>query len=165
MSPSGSVASDRAVIASPLPGHNIALSFSGELLCEVAFVAASEALLRPQSEVAAYALAQLELYFRNPRWPFDLPLLLQGSPFQQRVWQALREIPAGSTVTYGQLAWRLDSSARAVGSACRANPIPIVVPCHRVVAAGGIGGFMGQCEGREIAIKRWLLQYEHQGGL
>lgn len=158
----GNPITERAVIPSPITAAHLALSFAESALARLEFVTVTEPLLAPVSDAAAYVVAQLELYFRNPLWPFDLPLLPQGSEFQQRVWQALREIPAGSTVTYGQLAWRLESSARAVGSACRANPVPIIVPCHRVVSATGMGGFMGQVVGPQIAIKEWLLQHEQR---
>lgn len=164
MSAHGCAVTDQAVIDTPIPGCHLALELCGEQLAGLNFVTAREPLRAPLSDAGSYAVAQLALYFRNPYWPFDLPLLPQGSEFQRRVWQALCEIPVGSTVTYGQLAWRLESSARAVGSACRANPVPIVVPCHRVVAANGIGGFMGHNAGEEIDIKRWLLQHEQQGG-
>lgn len=103
---------------------------------------------------------QIEAYFRDGGAGFDLPLLLRGTPFQLRVWAALRAIPAGCTRTYGDLARELGSSARAVGGACRANPCPIVVPCHRVVAVNGLGGFAGDTRGRRVAVKRWLLAHE-----
>lgn len=163
MSPQGIITTDHAVVASAIPGYHLALKFSGEQLAELAFVSSATPLVRSKSDAAAYVIAQLELYFRNPCWCLDLPLLPQGTEFQRRVWQALREIPLGTTVTYGQLAWRLESSARAVGGACRANPTVLVVPCHRVVAATGIGGFMGHGQGRAIGIKEWLLQHELDG--
>lgn len=103
---------------------------------------------------------QLGAYFADGTRGFDLPLRLKGTPFQRRVWKALRAIPPGHTVTYGQLARALGTSARAVGGACRANPCPIVVPCHRVVGAQGLGGFAGDTSGRKLAIKRWLLRHE-----
>jgi methylated-DNA-[protein]-cysteine S-methyltransferase len=88
---------------------------------------------------------------------------MAGTPFQRRVWHALRRIPSGCTRSYGELARELGSSARAVGGACRRNPIPIVVPCHRVIAAGGgAGGFMGQRSGDALAIKTWLLDHERR---
>lgn len=83
-----------------------------------------------------------------------------GSPFQRRVWRAIRAIPSGRTRTYGEVAAELGSAPRAVGGACRANPYPLLVPCHRVIGATGLGGFAGDASGRLIAIKRWLLAHE-----
>jgi len=103
---------------------------------------------------------QLMAYFEDGNHAFELPLGLQGTAFQRRVWQALREIPSGCTVTYGELAGQLGTGARAVGGACRANPCPIVVPCHRVIAGKGLGGFAGDAGGRKLAVKRWLLRHE-----
>lgn len=103
---------------------------------------------------------QLEAYFDNPTRRFNLSLSLKGTPFQQKVWHALQNIPSSQTVSYGELANRLHTSARAVGNACRANPVPLVVPCHRVVAKNGIGGFSGATVGKDIDRKRWLLQHE-----
>ncbi len=88
------------------------------------------------------------------------PLHLAGTPFQQRVWALLRRIPPGVTRTYGELARQLGTAPRAVGAACRTNPIPLFVPCHRVVAASGAGGYFGRTAGRWLEIKRWLLARE-----
>ena len=85
---------------------------------------------------------------------------MQGTPFQKKVWLALQKIPAGQVMTYGELAKQLKTSARAVGNACRANPMPLVIPCHRVVAKSGLGGFSGSQEGAPIKIKKWLLEHE-----
>ena len=90
----------------------------------------------------------------------SVPLALEGTPFQQRVWAALQTIPAGQVVTYGELATQLQSGARAVGNACRRNPTPLAIPCHRVVPSRGLGGFAGQTSGRLISIKRQLLAHE-----
>jgi len=103
---------------------------------------------------------QLNQYFEGKNKDFNLPLNLSGTAFQQRVWKALQKIPYGQVKTYGQLAKELNSSARAVGNACRANPVPIVVPCHRIVAANGIGGFAGKTDGPVVERKRWLLKHE-----
>ncbi len=103
----------------------------------------------------------LAAYFQHPVSLQMIPHQGAGTPFQQRVWQALCEIPPGETRTYGQLAKELDSSPRAVGGACRRNPIPLIVPCHRVVAQSGIGGFdgaVGECEA--VNVKQWLLRHE-----
>ncbi len=86
---------------------------------------------------------------------------LSGTAFRQRVWQALAQIPIGESRTYGELARELRSAPRAIGGACGANPIALVIPCHRVVGTrGSLGGFMGVTEGGPIAIKRWLLTHE-----
>jgi methylated-DNA-[protein]-cysteine S-methyltransferase len=103
---------------------------------------------------------QLKRYFATPQSGFDLPLQQQGTPYQQRVWRALQRIPPGHTLTYGQLAKRLHSSPRAIGNACRQNPLPLLVPCHRVVAASGLGGFAGETTGKPLVLKRWLLEHE-----
>lgn len=110
--------------------------------------------------LAAEVARQLEAWAADPRFVFSLPLAPAGTPFQRRVWQALRAIPPGEVRTYGELARQLGSSARAVGGACRANPLPLVVPCHRVVAAGGLGGFAGRTRGAALALKRRLLARE-----
>jgi methylated-DNA-[protein]-cysteine S-methyltransferase len=115
----------------------------------------------PATALAERAVEQLRRYLDDPEFAFDLPLAPAGTQFQQRVWQALRAIPCGSASTYGELAARLRSSARAVGGACGANPIALIVPCHRVVARDGtLGGFMGHTDGHPLAIKRWLLAHE-----
>ena len=119
--------------------------------------------LAPKRNTVAYlACVQLQAYLDDPGYAFDLPLRLSGTRHQVVVWEAMKEIPVGETRTYGELARAIGSSARAVGGACGANPLPIVVPCHRVVGAGGgLGGFMGSREeGFELGIKRWLLAHE-----
>lgn len=120
------------------------------------------ALAPPRNTVAYLACVQVQHYLDDPAWAFDLPLALAGTRHQLAVWEAMQAIPAGETRTYGEIATAIGSSARAVGGACGANPIPLVVPCHRVVASGGrLGGFMGaRDEGFELAIKRWLLAHE-----
>lgn len=115
-----------------------------------------------RNSIAHLACVQIQFYLENPEFEFDLPLRLTGTHHRLAVWEAMQRIPAGKARTYGDLARELGSSPRAVGGACGANPIPLVVPCHRVIAAGGgIGGFMGaRNEGFELAIKRWLLGHE-----
>ncbi len=103
---------------------------------------------------------QLQGYFQNCATGFSLPLELVGTDFQRRVWQLLARIGHGSVRTYGDVARELGTSPRAVGNACRSNPIPLIIPCHRVVAANGIGGFAGATGGRRLEIKRWLLRHE-----
>jgi methylated-DNA-[protein]-cysteine S-methyltransferase len=115
---------------------------------------------KSQDPPPAAIARQLADYFADGRHGFDLPMALAGTPFQHRVWSAMRAIPPGQTRTYGDLARELGSAPRAVGQACRANPCPIVVPCHRVVGATGLGGFAGDSSGRKVAVKRWLLRHE-----
>ncbi len=104
---------------------------------------------------------QLKRYFaEEPHTRFDVTMDNRGTTYQQRVWRALQQIPPGQTRTYGQLATQLKSSPRAVGNACRQNPVPLLVPCHRVVAATGLGGFGGETQGKRLAMKRWLLEHE-----
>jgi methylated-DNA-[protein]-cysteine S-methyltransferase len=129
----------------------------------IRFLAPSTPALMPRrNSVAHLACVQLHSYLENPHFAFDLPLLFTGTRHRIAVWEAMQRIPAGSTLSYGEIARALGSSARAVGGACGANPIPVVIPCHRVIAAGGrIGGFMGAAhEGFERGIKRWLLEHE-----
>jgi methylated-DNA-[protein]-cysteine S-methyltransferase len=110
--------------------------------------------------IAHLASVQLMAYIDNPAFKFDLPLKLNGSKHQLDVWQSMCKIASGKTETYGELAAKIDSSPRAVGTACGQNPVPIVVPCHRVVAANGLGGFMGGKQDDPLRIKRWLLAHE-----
>ncbi|MEM7170116.1 MAG: methylated-DNA--[protein]-cysteine S-methyltransferase [Pseudomonadota bacterium] len=104
------------------------------------------------------AAKQLRDYFAGNRRDFDLPLQPHGPAMHQQVWQAMLAIPFGKTRSYGDLAQALNTCARAVGGACGANPIPIFIPCHRVLAANGeIGGFSG---GQGVVTKRELLVLE-----
>ncbi len=116
--------------------------------------------LAPTTPQARRIVSQLENYFADPAWRFDLPLDLQGSDFQLRVWRRLAAIPPGQPLSYGALAADIGSGARAVGNACRRNPVPLVLPCHRVVAKSGLGGFAGSTEGGFMPIKQALLAHE-----
>ena len=149
-----------AVTATPWPAVKLGISAISEFITSIDFLPSDAEELAPTSPLAAEALRQLHNYFHDPRRGFTLPLAPAGTYFQQRVWTALQRIPAGATTSYGALARRLNSSARAVGGACRANPIPVLVPCHRVVASNGLGGFMGNTMGHSLDIKQWLLAHE-----
>ena len=119
----------------------------------------STSALSPQIKEVMQQLKQYSLQAHNG-WSIGLPE--SGTVFQKRVWQHLQSIPMGTTQTYGEVAKALNSSARAVGSACRANPYLLIVPCHRVVKSSDIGGFGGKIDGEAIAIKHWLLAHEKQ---
>ena len=115
----------------------------------------------PRTPLARRAVAQLERYLHDPTFRFTLPLARDGTAFQRRVWEAIAEIPVGESRTYAEIARTVRSSARAVGGACGANRIALVIPCHRVVGSrGALGGFMNATAGEGIAIKRWLLIHE-----
>lgn len=103
------------------------------------------------------AVHQLNAYFYSGLCTFDLPVAPAGTPFQKAVWQQMQAIPYGEARTYGEIAKWLRSAARAVGVACGRNPIPIIIPCHRVVAAGGLGGYSGD---GGVDTKQWLLELE-----
>lgn len=148
----------QAIVAAP--GFSLGVSCDDEALIGIDFI-------EPQSEqaptcpLARVAVEQLWHWLKDSDHRFDLPLRTVGSPFQRRVWAGIGEIPHGETLTYGQLAVRVGSAARAVGGACGANPFPVVVPCHRVVAAdGGLGGFARNRGGFLLDVKRWLINHE-----
>lgn len=149
----------QAILASPVGPLGLVIDPAGRVI-QLDFLSAATALQAPTSSAAKRVAWALETYFEDPRAIFEVPLAGAGTVYQQRVWQALREIPVGRVHTYGALARRLRSAPRAVGQACRRNPIPILVPCHRVVARDGAGGFSGHTEGPSLAIKRWLLAHE-----
>ncbi len=118
-------------------------------------------LQRPaRTALGERACAQLLAYAHDPAFRFDLPLAASGSAFRRAVWAQLCAIPCGSTRRYGEVAQALGAAARAVGQACGDNPYPIVVPCHRVVSARGLGGFAHASEGYLLDIKRRLLVHE-----
>jgi methylated-DNA-[protein]-cysteine S-methyltransferase len=148
------------------PFATLGVTTSDKHVTGIRFLSPSVPARAPKRDTLAYLVCvQLQAYLDNPRYAFDLPLALAGTRHRLEVWEAMQRIAPGETRTYGDLARELRSSARAVGGACGANPIPIVVPCHRVVAANrSLGGFMGsRAEGFELGIKRWLL--EHEGAI
>ena len=108
------------------------------------------------------AARQVAAYFDDPGAGFDLPLRIEASPAQQAACAAMQAIPLGETRTYGTLAKALGVSAQAMGQLCGGNPIPLIVPCHRVLGASGLGGFSAP-EGVETKV--WLLKHERAGGL
>lgn len=114
-----------------------------------------------ESELAQRAYQQISDYLNHPECTFDLPLTEHGTAFQNRVWHSISQIECGQVLSYKQVGLLIGcGSPRAVGGACGANPYPLIVPCHRVVAAHGIGGFASHDDGFYIGVKRWLLQHE-----
>jgi methylated-DNA-[protein]-cysteine S-methyltransferase len=148
-----------------LPCATVGIRVEGDALTAIDFITEGTTLGVMSNPTIGAVLDQLHAYFADPRHCFDLPLALHGTPFQRRVWEALRAIPPGQVLSYGGLAQQLGTSARAVGGACGANPVPIVVPCHRVVAVHGLGGYGGAGSRGRLDIKRWLLSHEGWPGL
>lgn len=101
---------------------------------------------------------ELKAYFADPHHRFQLPLKPQGSAYQQKVWNALLVIPVGRTLSYGELAIKLQSSPRAVGQACKRNPLALFIPCHRVTGKNNLGGYMGNPQA--VSYKESLLAHE-----
>jgi methylated-DNA-[protein]-cysteine S-methyltransferase len=124
----------------------------------------STPVVEAKNPLAEKAVRQLERYRDDPDAKFDLPIEVQGTPLQKAVWQAMCAIPRGSTRTYGDIAKELEAAhsatPRDIGQCCGDNRFPIVIPCHRVVAADGIGGFGHATSGYLIDVKRWLLAHE-----
>lgn len=147
-----------AIMDSPI--GRLGIKLQNDQLANIDFLNKNKNLIAPTQTITKQIVKQLESYFTDPNFIFDLPLHIIGSAFQQRVWQAMQKIPLGETLSYGVLAKKLNSSARAVGNACRTNPIPIIIPCHRIVAKNGIGGFSGMIQGTRITMKEWLLRHE-----
>lgn len=133
---------------------------SESTLTGIDFLSAGEEPQRATGVIAEIACEQLLQYLGNPEMQFSIPLELKGTAHQLKVWQALLVIPRGQTRCYGELATELRSCAQAIGQVCGANPIPIIIPCHRVIGKAGLGGFMKHADGDPLNIKRWLLAHE-----
>jgi methylated-DNA-[protein]-cysteine S-methyltransferase len=133
----------------------------GDAVTGVDYLPLDERARAPVDPVARRAVADILDYLADPAHRFGVPLRPRGTPFQRRVWDAIAAIPVGESRTYAEIARSVRSAPRAVGQACGANPLALVVPCHRVVAArGALGGFMNVRASDALAIKRWLLAHE-----
>jgi len=152
----------QAVVCVPklAPGFALGISCDADQITGIDFLEPRPEQA-PQTPLAKEAVRQLRAYLDDPGMAFSLPLAPAGTHFQRRVWQKIAAIPSGRRRSYGELAADLGSGPRAVGGACGANPYPLVVPCHRVVATGGgLGGFARERGGFLLTIKRWLLDHE-----
>lgn len=131
------------------------------------FLVGLELLLANQTEKISgdpfvqSVVTQIKQYLNDSNTLLDIPIAVKGTSFQRRVWKAIANVPAGKTVSYGELAETVASGARAVANVCGANQVPLIIPCHRVVAKSGLGGFMRGDE-RGLTIKTWLLKHEQQ---
>jgi methylated-DNA-[protein]-cysteine S-methyltransferase len=154
------------------PKMKVAVATRDDRVVEIRFLPPSSSDVPPKNALAERAARQLERYRSDPDARFDLPVVIEGSPLQRAVWDAMCAIPRGRTRTYGDIARELGAQfsarlpahfpvdARAIGQACGDNRLPIVIPCHRVVAADGIGGFGHATGGYLLEVKRWLLMHE-----
>lgn len=114
-----------------------------------------------KNKLTTEIIRQLELYQSDHKFIFDLPLRFTGTKHQQQVWRIMQDIKSGSTKTYGEVAHEISSAPRAVGGACGKNPFPIIIPCHRIIAANlQLGGFNSSNIFFNLGIKRWLLAHE-----
>ncbi len=133
-----------------------------DALTGIDFLPLDERTKAPEGLFAALVCEELMRYLDDPAHVFSIPIDPAGTPHQKKVWQALLGIPCGQTRSYGEIAAELASGAQAVGQACGANPIPVIIPCHRVLGKAGLGGFMKHAGGAPLDIKRWLLAHERR---
>lgn len=142
------------------PGFCLGIRCDDIQIHRIAFLEAGTDVA-PTNALAKDAALQLRAFLADADFQFSLPLRPSGTAFQRRVWAQIAAIPGHQTRTYGELAKALHNAPRAVGQACGANPFPLVVPCHRVIATGGgLGGFARQRGGFLLDVKRWLLAHE-----
>jgi methylated-DNA-[protein]-cysteine S-methyltransferase len=145
---------------SPAPTFALGIRCNDDEITELVYLEPC-AELKPVTPLAKDAVRQLRAYLKNPAFEFGLPLAAAGTHFQRKVWQQIAAIPCGATRSYGEVAASIHSGPRAVGNACGVNPYPLIVPCHRVLAANhGLGGFARQRGGFLLEVKKWLLQHE-----
>jgi methylated-DNA-[protein]-cysteine S-methyltransferase len=147
------------------PFGAIGIRTADGMLKELVYLPPRWEALAPCDAVAEQTALQLQRYLQEPDFRFDLPLAVVGTAFQHRVWARISAVPRGSTTTYGTIAKALQTAPRAVGQACGANWFPLVIPCHRVTAAAGLGGFAhdDDATGFHLGVKRWLLAHEAHG--
>ena len=146
------------VLPSPIGGLGLNLSSKG--VTQIGYLSGRAKTKIPKQGLALEVYKQLIDYFELRRNEFNLPLDIHGTPYQKKVWRAVSKIPYGKSKAYSDIAKNIHSGPRAVGNACRHNPIPIIIPCHRVVKINGIGGYCGKTSGTQIQQKDWLLQHE-----
>jgi methylated-DNA-[protein]-cysteine S-methyltransferase len=160
---SATTAVDRFDAIVQLPFGAVGIRANADAITEISFLPGGVREKRTNNALALRAVEQLIAYCDDPSRGIELPLAIAGTEFQRRVWSEICKIPCGATRTYGELGQQLGSTARAVGQACGDNRFPLAIPCHRVVAAAGIGGFSHSVGGTYERIKRWLIQHEAHG--
>ncbi len=147
------------VIATPI--GKIVVKYTDDYVLEIIQVAAQTRVRTPNDTFAKEIEKQISSYFADSLNTLNLPHLYQhGTDFQVQVWEQIKKIPYAQTRTYGEIAKKIKSGPRAVGNACRRNQLLLLIPCHRVVSANGVGGFMGDADGSLVRRKLWLLEHE-----
>ena len=131
----------QATFASPI--SKLGITLHDNKLTDIDFLAKAVPTQPAKDKLASQVAEELQAYFTDPNHRFNVPLNLIGTPFQQQVWQLLASLEVAETLTYGECAHRLNTSPRAIGNACRQNPIPIIIPCHRIVSQSDLGGYSG----------------------
>ena len=144
----------------PTPFAVLGIRTIGERVVDIEYLPRGVAPLAPLNKLAEKTCREIERYLDDPEHGFDLPFEYAGTAFQCKVWRQISAIPPGRTLTYMDVARALKTAPRPVGGACGANRLPIVIPCHRVLASNGIGGFMRGRGSDALEIKRWLLRHE-----
>lgn len=151
-------ASSTCIFSTPI--GPLGLHIVDEHLIAINMLAANTKAIPAKDALSKDIIQQFKAYFRDPHFQFDVPLKLTLTPFQKRICRIVQSIPSGEVLTYKDVAKKLQSAPRAVGQACRRNPIPIIIPCHRIVAKNHLGGYAGAKHGAFMEIKKWLLRHE-----
>ncbi len=153
---------DETVFTLLTPLSNLLICHNQQCITQLEFIFKHISDRFPQTSFEKNIAEQIQHYLKDPLHNFSIPLAPTGTPFQISVWQALQKIKPGIPKTYGQLAQELKSCAQAIGQACRRNPIPLIIPCHRIIAKTHQGGYAGATDGTLFQIKKWLLAHEHR---
>lgn len=152
---------NQIIIVTPI--GKLAIKYSSDFILAIHQVATQARASLTTDLFAKEIQKQLQAYFMGDLQKFEIPFVFEKSTdFQVRVWDQIRNIPFGDTQTYGEIAKKIKSGPRAIGNACRRNKLLLVVPCHRVVSAAGLGGFMGDAGGNLVRRKQWLLNHEKE---
>jgi methylated-DNA-[protein]-cysteine S-methyltransferase len=146
-----------ALISAPFGA--VGINIQSDYVIGVTLLPISQPSHQATDQCAQHVRYQVERYLADAATALEIPYAVSGTPFQKRVWKAISEIPVGQVLTYSELAQKVGSGPRAVANVCGANKVPLLIPCHRVVAKNGLGGFMQGVDGG-LKIKQWLLAHE-----
>ena len=147
-------------IATPI--GKLGITIVENRLTRIQLLAPNTGLFGVRTGLARRIAIRIGKYFHNSKTQFKLPIKITGTPLQKKIWLALQKIPCGKTITYGELAQKIGTSPRVIGNACRRNPLPVIIPCHRVVAKSGLGGYFGKTCNNFLKAKKWMLQHERK---